>query len=262
MKIIVSKDQDSEYSQSTYLEVLDDDRVVAVLALDHLLEVLAHFLELAGKCAQTVHLSDDVLGELTLGSILDITHQVLHADLFLRRSLNSRRHMDELATDVAVVVDLLLREVCFGGQADLRLLVHANDAEDGRRIIAAHHLVDVNIVLADGGAGRVPADDLLLAVDLSEHGIHGLVEDVIEEPNVRRIFLVFFEGHSVTVGDLARGFPVELLLVVTQQDTDDSSLGVLGDAIVVIDDGQEHCRMHDNNVGMRSLHSLNGSICH
>lgn len=247
---------------STYLEVLDDDRVVAVLALDNLLEVLAHVLELAGKRAQTVHLGNDLLGELTLGSILDITHQVLHADLFLGRGLDSRWHMDELATDVAIVVDLLLREVCLGGQADLRLLVHTNDAEDGRRAVTAHHLVDINIVLANGRTGRVPADNLLSAVDLSEHGVHGLVEDVIEEPNVGWIFLVFFEGHSITVGDLARGFPVEFLLVVTEQDTDDSSLGVLGDTIVVIDDGQEHRRVHDNNVGVRSFHSHNGSICH
>lgn len=136
---------------STYLEVLHDDRVVAVLALDDLRQVLAHFLQFTGEGAQTVHLGDDFLGQLALGRVLDVTHQVLHTDFFLWRCLDGRWHVDELATDVAVVVDLLLREVSLSRKTNLRLLVHTNDTEDRRRVVASEHLVDINIVSADRG---------------------------------------------------------------------------------------------------------------
>ena len=67
----------------TYLIVLYDGRVVAVLARDDVLQVKAHLLQLVGKCSQTVDLLADQLVQMSLGRVLDVSHQMLDTDLFL-----------------------------------------------------------------------------------------------------------------------------------------------------------------------------------
>ena len=126
---------------------------VSVFSGDDFLKVDPHFLELAGKSPQTIQLRANHLTQVALAGVLDVAHKVLDADFFLHRGLDARRHVNELAVHITVSIDLFLGEIRFRRQIDIVLLVDPNNDKSRLSVVAAQHLVDVNVVLADLRAG-------------------------------------------------------------------------------------------------------------
>lgn len=73
-----------------------------------------------------------------------------------------------------------------------------DDQEDWSLAVPGEYLIDLRVMGLKGGAGGVPAEELLLLTDLLHHGEHGLVVQVIEEPDVG-LAGVLLEGYRVTI---------------------------------------------------------------
>ena len=60
----------------------------------------------------------------------------------------------------------------------------------------------------------------------------------------RRVFEILLEGHRKAIGDVERAaaHPAR-----AQQHADDALLGVLRNAVVVVDRAEQHERVHDND---------------
>lgn len=86
--------------------------VVAVLSRDNALHVKAHLFEFTGKSLETVDFVNDLLGELTLGGIFDVSEQVLDSNLFGFGSSDGAWDVDKLPVDVTFGIGFLLGEVC------------------------------------------------------------------------------------------------------------------------------------------------------
>ena len=163
--------------------------------------------------------------------VLDVSQQMLDANLFLVSGTDARGHMDELSAQVSILVNLLLGEVSSRRKTNLICLLHAADHIDGHRVVTTQDLVDLDVVLLGVWTSRVPAYDLLLAVDATHHVEHLFVVDVVEEPDVGLV-KVFLEGHSEAVGH----FELALVTIEAEKGADDTLLGVLGYSVVVVDD--------------------------
>ena len=121
--------------------------VVAVLAGDHLLEVVLHVAELGSEDLETLQLVADLLGESALRSISDVSKQVLNTDFFSLSSANGGRHMDKLTAQVAILIDLLLSEVSGSGKSDLSRLLDSANEVNGHGVVATKDLIDLDVVL-------------------------------------------------------------------------------------------------------------------
>eukprot|EP00356_Strombidium_inclinatum_P013392 CAMPEP_0170481782 /NCGR_PEP_ID=MMETSP0208-20121228/2094_1 /TAXON_ID=197538 /ORGANISM="Strombidium inclinatum, Strain S3" /LENGTH=222 /DNA_ID=CAMNT_0010754547 /DNA_START=210 /DNA_END=879 /DNA_ORIENTATION=+ len=204
------------------LQVLHDLWVVPVLSAGHLLEVQAHLAKLTRQGLHSVYFIDNLLAQLALGSVLDVSQKVLHSDLFGLRRRNGGGRMNELAVDIAVIVGFLLGEVGLGGQANVLLVLHADHDEAGVGVVVADDLINFYVVLADVGARRVPAHDLLLRINFAHHPEHLLVVDVVEEPDLG-VLLILFERNGEAVGH----FQNAVVAVLAHEGSDHSLLGVL-----------------------------------
>jgi len=101
----------------------------------------------------------------------------------------------------------------------------------------------LDIVLLDLRARAVEAEDSLARVHLLVHSEHGLEIVVVKIPD-RRVFEILLEGHRKAIGDVERAaaHPAR-----AQQHADDALLGVLRNAVVVVDRAEQHERVHDND---------------
>lgn len=127
--------------------VVDDRLVVAILAGNNFLKVILHLAELACQDFQSLRPIAHLLGESALAGVLDISEQVLDTNFLSLCSANTRRNMDELATNVAILVNLLTREVCCRGQTNLRRFFNFADEKDWHGVVATEDLIDLDVVL-------------------------------------------------------------------------------------------------------------------
>jgi hypothetical protein len=149
--------------------------------------------------------------------------------------------MNELAAKVAILVNLFLRGVCLNWHSLDSLLVNTDNHENWGGIVATQDLVDFNIGLFDLRSCRVPAYDFLLEVNLAEHLVHAFVVDVVEEPDVWLISILF-EWNRVAVCDIQH----TLVSVLAQQNANNALFGPTCDPVIVIHYRQQHRRVHYN----------------
>jgi hypothetical protein len=206
--------------------------VVAILSRDDSLHVEAHFFEFSGEGFKAVDLVNNLLGELALGSVFDVSKEMLDTHLFGFGGTYCGWHMNELSTDVALGISFFLSEVCFSRQADLLLILDSDNNEDWVRIVSPEDLINLNITLLDIGTSRVPTQDLFARVDFTHHVEHLLVINVIEKPDAWLIF-VFLKRNGIAIGDLKNA----IIAILSHQGSNNSSLAVFGKSIVVIHNG-------------------------
>lgn len=113
--------------------------------------------------------------------------------------------------------------------------------ENGVIVILGKHLVDLDIVALERRPCRVPAQELLFLADLwsgreyfLHHAEHGLVVEVVEEPDIG-LTGILLEGDSIAVDD------VEGVIVDFAQEGPHDALAPLleVDSVEVVDDGKE-----------------------
>ena len=190
------------YKNDTYLVVLNDSGIVAVLAVYNTFHVQSHFLQFAGESLKTIDLLDNEFAQMTLRGVLNISQKVLNTNFFLDGSFNRGWHVNELTRNVSFVINLFFGEVSLGWQLDLFLILNSDDNKGWLTVVFSQHLVDINIILPDGRAGRVPANNLLATVDPSHHVVHLLMENVIEEPNISWVLLILFEWNRIAISHM------------------------------------------------------------
>ena len=169
--------------------------------MEHVFQVLPHHLELLSQYFQSCRLLGDLLGELALRCILDISKQVLNTDFFSLCSSNGAWHVHELSVHVSFRVDFFTREVCLCGQTNLRLLLNIAHNKEWIGVVPSQNLIDMDVSLLDLWAARVPANDLLAAIDTAHHVVHLLVVDVVKEPHIW-LLQVFLKGNCIAIGDI------------------------------------------------------------
>ena len=140
-------------TNDTYLVVLNDSGIVAVLAVYNTFHVQSHFLQFAGESLKTIDLGDDEFAQMTLRGVLNISQKVLDTNFFLDGSFNRGWNVNELTRNVSFVIDLFLGEVSLGWQLDLFLILNSDDNKGWLTVVFSQHLVDINIILPDGRTG-------------------------------------------------------------------------------------------------------------
>ena len=126
---------------------------------------------------------------------------MLHRNFFSIGGSDTWWHVSEVTTDLAIFVYLFLSEEGFSWKSDLLLLCDIADNEDGVGVVAADNLVELDVVLSDAGARRVPAHNPFLWIDASHHVEHLFVVDVVKEPDVW-LLRILFEGNCIAVGNI------------------------------------------------------------
>ena len=124
----------------------------------------------------------------------------------------------------------------------IQCAIAASGAEQRQKAQVNLRAVRTSVCRADFGTRAIPTKHLFLGVDLFEHVIHVLVVCMVKVPN-GLVFRVFLKGHRVGVGDIHSSFEH-----LSQQDTNDSLVGVFCNPVVMIDDAQQHERVHHHLV--------------
>ena len=127
------------------LEILNDQVVVPVLAVQDTLHVKPHLLQFALQSFQTIDLVNDKFGELPLRCIFDVSEQMLHTHLFCLGCAHSAWHVDELPLNDSLRGCLFPREVGFGWQSNLSLVLNSDDNKDRVGVVSSQDFVDLDI---------------------------------------------------------------------------------------------------------------------
>ena len=64
------------------LEIVDDRRVVSKFARQYILEILSHLLDFLSQSLEGLNLVTNLLGKLTLRSVLDVSEEMLNTNFF------------------------------------------------------------------------------------------------------------------------------------------------------------------------------------
>lgn len=137
--------------------------------------------------------------------------------------------MDELSSQVSILINLFLSEVCRCGKSNLFNFANAAYNVDWHGIVPSENLIDLDVILLAIRSRRVPAKDLLSSIDAPHHVEHFFVINVIEEPDVWLIE-VLLERHSVAISHLKLAF----VTILSQKHTDNSLSRVLSHTVVVV----------------------------
>ena len=162
-----------------------------------------------------------------------------------------------MTTDIAFLVDFLLSEKGLCGQTYLLILLNIADDKYRVGVVATNNLINLNIIALDLRPRRVPAHYALFGINAAHHVEHLLVVDVIKEPDVG-LMCVLFKRHRIAISD------VEHLVVgvLAEENTDDALGGTRGYSVVVVNDGEENGRVHYDHFGLLVLHSLEQCVSH
>lgn len=98
-------------------------------------------------------------------------------------------------------VHLFLGDESLSGQAKLIIVLHIHNQKYRSLAVLGEHFIDLGVMRLEGRASGVPTQEFLLLADLLHHGKHGLMEEVIQEPDIR-LTGVFLEGNGITINDL------------------------------------------------------------
>lgn len=217
---------------NTYLKVLNYGVIVPILPIDDSFHVESHLFKFSSKGFQSVDLVDDLLRELTLGGVLDVSEKMLDSNLFGLSGRNSGGNVNELSADVAFGIGFFLSEVGLSGQTDLLLILDSDHNKDWVGVVSPENLINLDIGLLDIGTSGVPSQDLFARVDFTHHVEHLLVINVIEEPDAWLVF-VLFERNGIAIGYLKNA----VIAVLSHEGSNNSTLAVFGKSIVVIHNG-------------------------
>lgn len=161
------------------LEVVDNVSVHGEIACENLFHIGLQLFNLGSKSLESIHLVLDLNREIVDGHILDVSQEMLNADLLGFGGVNGRWDMNEVLNKSAILINFLNRAIGLGRDRDFILFLNLGHNVDGVCVVKLELLIDLNIVLGDGRAGRVPSDDSLLRLDLSVHAVHVLMIDMI-----------------------------------------------------------------------------------
>mmetsp|Transcript_37944 Transcript_37944/g.55647 ORF Transcript_37944/g.55647 Transcript_37944/m.55647 type:complete len:326 (-) Transcript_37944:197-1174(-) len=183
------------------LHVVHDLVVHRQPAVQHVLQVCPHLLELLLQPHQRRKLVPDLRGERGGGRVVDVPQQVLHAHLLgLQRPHRAGQVPERALHLLALRLDLLDRVVGGGGQA-LQLGPHVDDHVHGARAEPAEQLVDLQIIFLNLWTSTVESNYLFFSCHFSEHVEHVLQVIVIQVPYCW-ILQVFFKWHCKAVCDV------------------------------------------------------------
>lgn len=230
------------------LQLAEDGVVHRELAHNHPVEVAGHVLEVVAEALEALELTGDPHAQHSGRSVVDVAEQVLDADLLGLLGLDLGRDVHERTPSRrAVGLDLVDGHVCVGGDPDL-LGHHVHDQQQRIRGVSLEQLVYLQICRPQFGSRVVPANELLVGVDFSEHVLHSLYEIVVQKPDIW-VLAVLLERDCERVGDPHRPVPG-----ISQDHSHDSAVRVLGHAIVVVHDAQQHQRSHRNLIDWAAGH--------
>jgi hypothetical protein len=92
-----------------------------------------------------------------LGHVFDVSQEVLDNNFFSFDSANATLAVNELAHQVAVLVNLFYSEECLCRKSDLFFFLDIKDRKDWVGVIASQNFIDLNVILSDFGACTVPS---------------------------------------------------------------------------------------------------------
>ena len=78
---------------------------------------------------------------------------MFYSDLFSLSRANARRHMDEVACDVTIVIDFLLGEKALSWQPDLLIFLHIAHHKARVSVVSTNDFVELDVIFLDLGAG-------------------------------------------------------------------------------------------------------------
>jgi len=97
------------------LEIVDDRRVVSKFARQYILEVLSHLLDFLSQSLEGLNLVTDLLGKLTLRSVLDVSEEMFNTNFFSLGCPNSAWNMDKLSHQITIIINFFLSAISFSG---------------------------------------------------------------------------------------------------------------------------------------------------
>jgi len=97
------------------LEIVDDRRVVSKFARQYILEVLSHLLDFLSQSLEGLNLVTNLLGKLTLRSVLDVSEEMFNTNFFGLGCPNSAWNMDKLSHQITIIINFFLSAISFSG---------------------------------------------------------------------------------------------------------------------------------------------------
>ena len=97
------------------LEIVDNRRVVSEFARQYILEVFSHLLYFLCQSLEGLDLVTNLLGQLTLRSILYISEEMLNTDFFGLGGSDCAWNMDKLSHQITIIINFFLSAISFSG---------------------------------------------------------------------------------------------------------------------------------------------------
>lgn len=134
------------------LEIVNNRRIVSEFSTKNILKVFSHLLDSLSQCLKRLDLISDLLGKLSLRSILNISEEMLNTNLFSFSSTNCARNMDELSHQVSIVINFFLSAVCFSGDAWSCCFVNLNKDKHWVGVVLTQDFIYIDVCLLNGRA--------------------------------------------------------------------------------------------------------------